>query len=611
MGFLDFIKRGKGGGGGGEEPSDEIDLDMKSSEEKYEDEVERAELEKKTGREAREREGGTSVSKIEVQLESLRAQIDALRELRVIMDEKFSRVNEEIGEMRAMLVEEEKEGKEIHARAEAATSLIEAVQPEKLMGEVRKLELKLEQMKNIQERLESIQVKATDEIKEVKSKLTVFKGVDTVVQLNDEVKRELAEIKKTESDIMRHADKVEYIFVDFQKKFVDIQKMFDRVDAMDSTLKDTVKQADQLRVKLSELPPKQEFETIKKDMGTRIKAMDEFIAQLQTIRAEIKEARTKEMNELRKDVTDMMTILERQTADFERKKIEIATTLGDVRALTANLQKEVEAKVGGVHSRVETIEAKIDTLEKKTPEALIRTEVAAALSQLEETQTEFTSTLTAELARMKKELDGQASSMNKYVDALDKWRADMAGIFEELSTSSEQVKKDLDDFAASTSAKMEESIARGVQSDRRLSDLEMKSNELSANIFDRSEFLSFRETTTGGIALLNARLSDMERKIRDEVNAKTASLSALMREEVVERVNSIEGRFSEVEVKIGLFNSKLQDIERRLGTAGVAQSRYEPGAQAVQVSRAPSRISREREEQRKGMFQSLWDRIKK
>ncbi|MEW6329246.1 MAG: hypothetical protein AB1468_03960 [Candidatus Micrarchaeota archaeon] len=610
MGFLDFLKKGKGAGAG-EEPGYEIDLDMKSSEEKYEEEVERAELEKKAGREAREREGGTSVSKIEVQLESLRAQIDALRELRVIMDEKFSRVSEEIGELRAMLVEEEKEGREIRTRAEAATSLIEAVQPEKLMGEVRKLELKLEQMKNVQERLESIQVKATDEIKEVKSKLTVFKGVDTVVQLNDEVKKELAEIKKTESDIMRHADKVEYIFVDFQKKFVDIQKMFDHVDAMDNTLKDTVKQADQLRVKLGELPPKQEFENIKKDMGTRVKAMDEFLAQLQTVRAEIKEARTKEMNELRKDVADMMTILERQTADFERKKIEIATTLGDVRALTANLQKEVEAKVGGVHSRVENMEAKIETLEKRTPETLIKTEVAAALNQLEETQTEFTSTLTAELARMKKELGGQASSMNKYVDALDKWRADMAGVIEEMSTSSEQVKKDLDDFAASTSAKMEESIARGVQSDRRLSDLEMKSNELAANIFDRSEFLSFRETTTGGIALLNARLSDMERKLRDEVNAKTASLSALMREELVERVNSIEGRFSEVEVKIGLFNSKLQDIERRLGAAGAPQARYEPGAQSVRVARQPSRASREREEQRKGMFQSLWDRIKK
>jgi len=608
MGFLDFLKKGRGAGGEGEEPTEE--LEMKSSEEKYEDEVERAELEKKTERGAREGTG-TSVSKIEVQLESLRAQIDVLRDLRVIMDEKFSRVNEEIGELRAMLVDEEKEGKEIHARAEAATSLIEAVQPEKLMGEVKKLELRLEQLRNVQDRFESVQARATDEIKEVKSKLAVFKGVDTIVQLNDEVKRELAEIKKTESDIMRHTDKAEYIFVDFQKKFVDIQKLFDRVDAMDATLKDTVKQADQLRMKLSEIPQKQEFENIKKDMGTRIKAMDEFITQLQNVRAEIKEARTKEMNELRRDVTDMMTILEKQTAEFDRKKVEIGTMLGDVRVLTANLQKEVEAKVGGVHSRVEDIEAKIDTLEKKTPETLIKTEISTALIQLEETQTEFTTTVTAELAHMKKDIDAQADSMNKYVDALDRWRADTAGVVDEMHDASEQLKKDLDDYASSASARMEETSAWGVRSDRRISELEAKTSELSANAFDRADFLSFRESTTGGIALLNARLSDMERKIRDELNAKTASLSALMREEVVERVNSIEGRFSEVEVKIGLFNSKLQDIERRLGSV----SKYEqvaPSAIGVQaVSRVSPRTAREREEQRRGMFQSLWDRIKK
>ena len=62
-----------------------------------------------------------------------------------------------------------------------------------------------------------------EDIKKIRSETSAFRGTEAVIKLNEEVKQELSSIKKVELVVEKHADKVEDIFVNMQKKFNEFQ----------------------------------------------------------------------------------------------------------------------------------------------------------------------------------------------------------------------------------------------------------------------------------------------------------------------------------------------------------------------------------------------------
>jgi len=67
--------------------------------------------------------------------------------------------------------------------------------------------------------------------------MSFYKGVDQVVKMNNEIKQELVEIKKTEGMVGKHADKVETIFLEVEKKFYDFERFNDAVKELERSFK--------------------------------------------------------------------------------------------------------------------------------------------------------------------------------------------------------------------------------------------------------------------------------------------------------------------------------------------------------------------------------------
>ncbi|MCX6768006.1 MAG: hypothetical protein NTY90_04755 [Candidatus Micrarchaeota archaeon] len=248
MGFLDSIKKkiSKKTGPTEEELETMTDLAMVSGEEKYTPE------EEEKPEPGRGQGGAKGAALLERDLELARGQIEALKQYRQISDEKFARLNEEIGELRAMLLESEKSGREMKLQAEKASALVEAVQPEKLSMDVKKIDAKIEVVKGMVEKVETIEEKLGEEMKIVRNDLMATRGTETLLQLNEEVKGELSSIKKLEAESEKHADKVEFIFVEFQKRFEEYLRLANDVKSMFREINDTIRDVEQLKVQIKE-----------------------------------------------------------------------------------------------------------------------------------------------------------------------------------------------------------------------------------------------------------------------------------------------------------------------------------------------------------------------
>jgi len=220
--------------------------------------------------------GEANLGQISVQVEKLSASVEAFTEVRKSFTERFNHTSEQIGELRAMILDRDKSIQDIELKAVKAHDLVETVQPEKMMTEIQKQEAKIEALKANLEGNEAIMGRIMDELKDGKKKVEFFRGVEEIVKLSEETKADLIEIKKIESRISLNTDKVDTIYSEMRQKF-------QKIDLVDGTLQDMKAQSEQnehdiqfLKDKVIDLATKEDLEKLVTKVQRYIEALKDL-----------------------------------------------------------------------------------------------------------------------------------------------------------------------------------------------------------------------------------------------------------------------------------------------------------------------------------------------
>jgi len=263
-------------------------------------EAQQAEIEEKeTAKDKKQDDFGDS--KVGIEIIKIKAQIEGLNEQRQAVNDRFSKISEDLGEMRGMIKDTNKAVGNIEASATKAIDLVESVKPEQLMLEVRKQDLKIESLKAGIESSEALIRDMMKEVKEMRKKIEFYKGVEQVAKLNEEIKAELIEIKKIESIIDRHSSKVESIYLEVQKKFTEFDKFNDNV-------KEIKRNSDRIQNDFDKLKVKMEDKTDKKELLKFITKFNDFEKHTTNV-INLMDERSKTTNE---DIKKNMIVLKRE-----------------------------------------------------------------------------------------------------------------------------------------------------------------------------------------------------------------------------------------------------------------------------------------------------------
>ncbi len=214
--------------------------------------------------------------KLQTEVDRMKASIEAFTEVRQSFTERFSRVSEQIGELRSMILERDKSIQEIELKAIKAYDLVDSVKPEKILTMVQKQEAKSEALKANLEGNESIMERLMEELKTVKRKIDFFRGVEEIIKLSEEVKKELIEIKKVESKISINTDKVETIYAEIRKKFQFIDEVESKLNEMKVSIDQNAKDAGFLKDRIGGLASKDELERLVSKVQRYIDALKEI-----------------------------------------------------------------------------------------------------------------------------------------------------------------------------------------------------------------------------------------------------------------------------------------------------------------------------------------------
>jgi chromosome segregation ATPase len=241
-----------------------------------------AEAEASSAGEKKEDSFNSGNAKVDMEITKVKAQLESFNEIRKSNSERFSRLSEQMGELRGMIMDTNKTMSKIEVSATKAIDLVESVQPEKLMIEMRKQEGKMESLKANIESNEAMMRDIMEELKKIRQQMNFYKGIEQVTKLNDEVKGEILDIKKVEATIERHADKAEPIFIDLEKKFANFEQFKSKIDEVSELFKDIQGDFDKMKLGISNKADRKEylslmdkFTEFERHTGDVIKLLDE------------------------------------------------------------------------------------------------------------------------------------------------------------------------------------------------------------------------------------------------------------------------------------------------------------------------------------------------
>lgn len=203
-----------------------------------------------------------NLTKLSTEVDRMKVAVESFGEVRKSLTERISGISEQIGELRAMILDRDRAIREIELKAIKAADLVEAVQPEKLMISLQKQDAKFEALKANLEGNESIMERIMEELKEMRRKLEFFRDIDETIKLSEEVRKELIEIKRVEANVHINADKVDTIYSESRKKYQEIDIFNENVQELKVSAEQNSKDIEVIKTKITGLADKDELEKL-------------------------------------------------------------------------------------------------------------------------------------------------------------------------------------------------------------------------------------------------------------------------------------------------------------------------------------------------------------
>ncbi|MFA5764471.1 MAG: hypothetical protein WC915_06715 [archaeon] len=253
--MLNFLKSKK-------KEEDILDSEESNEDSDKEEENAKEELEAKDKSVQDSSSGAPSILKLSTEVDRLKAGQEAFQEVRKSFTERFTRTSEQIGELRSMILDRDRTIQTLELKSVKAIDLVESIKPDKFMMDLERQNVKIEAIKANLEGNEAILEQVMEELKEMKRKKSFFRGVEEIIKLSEEIKKELIGIKKVEGTINIQTDKVQTIYSEMRKKIQDLDSFNSQIQEAKVNIEQNSKDVDYIKSKMLGFAEKEELDSL-------------------------------------------------------------------------------------------------------------------------------------------------------------------------------------------------------------------------------------------------------------------------------------------------------------------------------------------------------------
>lgn len=248
-------------------------------------------------------EKGEGVQPLGMRLDQLEAQVTALASLREVYDTRFTNLSEKIGEIRSMVLTQAKDNAELKAKAEKAVMAIEGIRPEEFRAAIMRRDAEMEKLNTKFSTLEEMIKSLMNEMKEFRAIIAQFKGMETILGMTDEARKNMIRIQQLKDQVEVMSDKVMAAFLEFQRGFRDVTNLSLKLATLEEAVRPLEKAVGQMDVVVKQAVTKAELSKLTGDLETLKRLSQEIkghYERLSSSREELERLRQEQRRELKR-----------------------------------------------------------------------------------------------------------------------------------------------------------------------------------------------------------------------------------------------------------------------------------------------------------------------
>lgn len=214
--------------------------------------------------------GSISSGDILIRTEKLEAKIDTLNSSISSTQDRISRLSEEIGELRAMIIEREKKFTDIETGFEKMREAVSVIKPESIDKNLKGFEKNITKMTAQVEKNSLFLTKISEDMKSFRTKLKSIQSLENIADVMKQVQEKADDADNSSRTSSRMAAKAEKMFLELDKRLPELEKSMDRINEMDEMTKNLMRVTDELSIKLKTSVHKEDLEKLDLDIRDRI-----------------------------------------------------------------------------------------------------------------------------------------------------------------------------------------------------------------------------------------------------------------------------------------------------------------------------------------------------
>ncbi|MEM0473258.1 MAG: hypothetical protein QXF88_00875 [Candidatus Aenigmatarchaeota archaeon] len=260
-----------------------------------------------------------------LRIEKLEGKFSAFEDIKDDINERISRISEEIGELRSSFLELDKNFTSLEARVEKFLDAVSQIQPEKFYKDLQKKEADIMKLQAETESIRIVLATLKKENEKLNSVLEKIKNIENLVVMYKKLSEKIQLIDGTKVYVDRLAGKSETIFSEMESKMKDVEDMKAKVAKLDDLTVDIVKMLDGVSIKIPKFIEKENVEKLIDEMTKRnIENINKnYLNEIKTIAESVK-------NQAKKEIED--------------EKVKLKSTLSELTSLLDSVKKEVSSK---------------------------------------------------------------------------------------------------------------------------------------------------------------------------------------------------------------------------------------------------------------------------
>jgi len=255
------------------------------------------------------------VEKMQVQLEKLKAFIEAVKDEKKGNADTIRRIMEEMGEIRSNVASSDGRLSDAAMKVDDMTETLKMLKPERFTKLLTKLDSSIKQNEAKIEKLDDISSVVIKKVGLVEDVLREMGSLEKIVSFSKNIASRMIMVDQTEKRITRVGDKIDGIFVEINKRLEDFMLYKAKQDTSDELIQEMMKNMDEIDTKISGLVTKEELEEMRDNLETRISSAAE------TAGVKASPAIAK-YNEQKEEINSVLEMMEEQFKSGALKKDE-------------------------------------------------------------------------------------------------------------------------------------------------------------------------------------------------------------------------------------------------------------------------------------------------